>query len=55
MKKMWVTTWLSDFSSNQGSHSKSKTGVAFGWTIGFVKNVSYYRCGPLTAAYIDKN
>ena len=23
--------------------------------IGFVKNVSYYRCGPLIAAYIDKN
>ena len=42
--------------SNQGSHSKSvKDWCAFGWTIGFVKNVSYYRCGPLTAAYIDKN
>ena len=25
------------------------------WIIGFVKNVSYYRCGPLTTAYIDKN
>ena len=25
------------------------------WIIGFVKNVSYYRCGPLIAAYIDKN
>ena len=52
---MWVTTWLSDFLIKAAIPNQRLVCLWLDNQVGFVKNVSYYRCGPLTAAYIDKN